>query len=116
MSATAKWEHLQYPVTLVFDSQSILSAKEIKNLKEKDQNNRLQFVDAAEEGFDAEEYGLSDAEAHNGLHLRDAAGNTVAGTDALEAASEAVGAGSFFRYGRGPGMRSGVPYGSYKVL
>ncbi len=116
MSATEKWEHLQYPATLVFDSKSTLSAKEVENLKEKDQSRRLQFVDASEEGFDAEEYGLSDAEAHDGLHLRDAAGNTVAGTDALEAASEAVGAGSFFRFGRGPGMRSGVPYGSYKVL
>jgi hypothetical protein len=111
MSATEKWGNLKFPLTVLFDSNDVLSAIELKDLKAKDKKHRLNPVDVAQPGFKAAEYGMSDDEAHHGLHIRDAAGTTLRGIDADEAAYEAVGLGSYFRYTRGPGLRSGVPFG-----
>lgn len=111
MSATEKWSHLKWPLTVLFDSKDICSAIDIQDLKAKDKQGHLNPVDIYQPGFKPSDHGLSDTNAHHGLHVRDAAGTVLEGVDAEEAAYEAVGLGSYFRFNRGPGMRSGVPFG-----
>jgi predicted DCC family thiol-disulfide oxidoreductase YuxK len=83
----------QWPLTLYFDGDCPLCAREIKVLRSHASPGRLQFVDIDEEGFDAAALGFSLEQMHDALHARFADGTWVTGLDATLWSWRAAGLG-----------------------
>lgn len=96
-----KAAELQWPLTVLYDSNSKVSARELADLKSKDKGGRIKAVDISAPEVSAADYGVS-GKLGNEVYVRDAAGHVYTGATALEAAYEAVGMGSYFRFTRLP--------------
>jgi len=98
--------NLQTPVTILYDGTNAASVHEVKFLKTKDTDGRLEFVDLAESAEKASEYGVSTEAVSEQLYARDASGAVFAGSDALYAAHAAIGLANWFAMCRLPGFLS----------
>jgi len=97
---------LQTPVTILYDSTNAASAHEVKFLKTKHSDDRLEFVDLDESAESASDYGVSADAVSEQVYARDASGAVFAGTDALYAAHAAIGLAHWFEMCRLPGFLS----------
>ena len=95
------------PLTLVFDGSLAASKEEAEHLKSKDKDGRLNLVDISAANVNPSDFGCTADEVRRSIRVRDASGKMLSGAAALEAAHEAVGLGSYFRFTRLPGMASG---------
>lgn len=96
-----KAAELQWPLTILYDGNSKVSTRELADLTSKDKAGRLKALDVSTPEVNAAEYGASQS-LGNEVYVRDAAGHVYTGATALEAAYEAVGMGSYFRFTRLP--------------
>jgi len=97
---------IQTPVTVLYDSSNAASVHEVKFLKTKNSESKLEFVDLAESADIAGDYGVSAEAVNQQLHARDASGVVFTGTDALYAAHAAIGLANWFELCRLPGFLS----------
>ncbi|MGC6487669.1 MAG: thiol-disulfide oxidoreductase DCC family protein [Planctomycetota bacterium] len=79
--------------TLLYDSECPFCKLEVDWLRRRDRAGRLGAVDIAAEGFDAAQFGLSQADVHARLHGVRADGTVVEGMEAIRAAWAAAGLG-----------------------
>jgi predicted DCC family thiol-disulfide oxidoreductase YuxK len=95
------------PTTVWYDGENDACVLEIAQLTSKDKHGRLQYVNVSAQGFQAD--GEVTAEAvRREVHARHADGRLAKGIAALEAAYDAIGLGSWFRFCRKPGLESGL--------
>jgi len=71
-----------WPLTLYYDGDCPLCAREIRVLRRRAAAQRLQLVDIAAAGFDPAPLGVSQAQLQQRLHARFADGQWVSGLDA----------------------------------
>lgn len=96
---------LKSPITFIYNGNNKRWAEEAKFLKNKDKDGKLKLVDASAAGADLGS-GVSADAAKNTVFARDAAGTVVHGVDALYAAFNEIGFGSWFHLYRIPGLLS----------
>ena len=82
-----------WPLTLYFDGECPLCAREINTLRGRAAAERLRFVDIREQGFEPESMGLTFARMESLLHARFADGSWVTGLDATLWSWRAAGLG-----------------------
>ncbi|WP_095096271.1 thiol-disulfide oxidoreductase DCC family protein [Pseudomonas sp. Irchel 3A5] len=88
MYETTKW-----PLTLYFDGECPLCAREIKILRARARPDRLCFVDISDDAFDTESVGFTLAQMESSLHARFDDGTWVTGLDATLWSWRAAGLG-----------------------
>lgn len=79
---TAMYKNQSWPLTLYFDGECPLCAREIRLLGGKASSQRLLFVDISHEAFDPKSVGFSLEEMKSSLHARFDDGTWVKGLDA----------------------------------
>jgi predicted DCC family thiol-disulfide oxidoreductase YuxK len=84
-----------WPLTLYFDGECPLCAREIKLLRARANADRLHFVDLSDEAFDAGSVGFTRAQMGSSLHARFADGTWVKGLDATLWSWRAAGLGAW---------------------
>ena len=84
---------VQYPLTLLYDAACPVCSLEMDHLRERDRAGRLQFVDIAAPGFDAQLWHTTLSALNAELHAVQADGQLLIGLPALRAAYAAVGLG-----------------------
>ncbi|WP_338477461.1 DUF393 domain-containing protein [Pseudomonas trivialis] len=89
------YKKTQWPLTLYFDGDCPLCAREIKLLSARATPDRLLFVDISAEAFDATRLGLTAADMASSLHARFADGTWVTGLDATLWSWRAAGLGAW---------------------
>ncbi|HSD36719.1 MAG TPA: DUF393 domain-containing protein [Rhodocyclaceae bacterium] len=94
-----------YPLTLFFDSACPICNREMHALKTRDVHARLNLIDIAAEGFDAQAWGYSAEALDRAMSGCFVDGERVSGLDAILAAYEAVGLAHIFRWTRLPLLR-----------
>lgn len=82
-----------WPLTLYFDGECPLCAREIKILRARAKPDRLRFVDISGEAFDAGSVGFTLAQMESSLHARFDDGTWVTGLDATLWSWRAAGLG-----------------------
>lgn len=82
-----------WPLTLYFDGECPLCAREIKLLRARSKADRLHFVDLSDEAFDASTVGFTHAQMVSSLHARFSDGTWVKGLDATLWSWRAAGLG-----------------------
>jgi predicted DCC family thiol-disulfide oxidoreductase YuxK len=85
----------QWPLTLYFDGDCPLCAREIQLLRRRAPEDRLQLVDMSQDGFEAAALGFSHDQMQASLHARFADGRWVKGLDATLWAWRAAGLGTW---------------------
>jgi predicted DCC family thiol-disulfide oxidoreductase YuxK len=93
-NTTSNIDEAIYPLTLYFDGACALCNAEMENLRIRDNEARLRFVNIAALGFDPTTTGASWDELMSTLHARTADGRLLRGVDAIRAAYTAVGFGA----------------------
>lgn len=83
----------QWPLTLYFDGECPLCAREIKLLRSRAAPSRLLFIDISDAEFDATSLGLSFEHMQSSLHARFSDGTWVTGLDATLWSWRAAGLG-----------------------
>lgn len=83
----------QWPLTLYFDGECPLCAREIKFLSRHATDARLRLVDISSDAFDAEALGFTFEHMQSSLHARFADGHWVKGLDATLWSWRAAGLG-----------------------
>lgn len=81
------------PLTLYFDGECPLCAREIRFLSRRAINARLLFVDISDEAFDAKALGFTVEQMQSSLHARFADGPWMTGLDATLWSWRAAGLG-----------------------
>lgn len=89
------YKKTQWPLTLYFDGDCPLCAREIKLLSARATPDRLLFVDISAEAFDATRLGFTAADMASSLHARFADGTWVTGLDATLWSWRAAGLGAW---------------------
>ena len=87
------YKKVNWPLTLYFDGECPLCAREIKFLQKRAANDRLLFVDISSGTFDAKELGFTFGHMQSSLHARFADGLWVTGLDATLWSWRAAGLG-----------------------
>lgn len=82
-----------WPLTLYFDGDCPLCAREIKILRRRAISSRLQFIDISSNAFDAEVLGFTFEQMQASLHAHFADGRWVTGLDATVWSWRAAGLG-----------------------
>jgi predicted DCC family thiol-disulfide oxidoreductase YuxK len=85
----------QWPLTLYFDGDCPLCAREIKLLRARATADRLSFVDISDEAFDARSLGFTLDDMASSLHARFSDGTWVTGLDATLWSWRAAGLGAW---------------------
>ncbi|MBX8488370.1 thiol-disulfide oxidoreductase DCC family protein [Pseudomonas cichorii] len=83
----------QWPLTLYFDGDCPLCAREIKLLRTRATADRLQFIDISADAFDANALGFTLEQMTSSLHARFDDGTWVTGLDATLWSWRAAGLG-----------------------
>ena len=86
-------ERMKWPLTLYFDGECPLCAREIKILRARASPNRLRFVDISHPAFDAKSVDFTIAQMESSLHARFDDGTWVTGLDATLWSWRAAGLG-----------------------
>lgn len=76
------YKNTQWPLTLYFDGDCPICAREIKLLRAHAKSSRLVFVDISSPQFDALAFGFTLEQMQSSLHARFADGRWVKGLDA----------------------------------
>ncbi|MDQ9171689.1 hypothetical protein Q8A64_14845 [Oxalobacteraceae bacterium R-40] len=98
----------QKPLTIIwYDGDNVAHVAEIGQLASKEKQGRLQYVNVSAQSFRPDGEVTADA-VRRVVHARNANGKLVKGIAALEAAYDAIGLGSWFRFCRKPGLESGL--------
>lgn len=87
------YKNEKWPLTLYFDGQCPLCAREIQLLGERASPNRLLFVDISDGAFDAKSLGFTLLQMESSLHARFGDGTWVTGLDATLWSWRAAGLG-----------------------
>lgn len=87
------YNKVKWPLTLYFDGECPICAREIKLLREHAVDDRLFFVDISSSEFDASELGFKLEHMQSLLHARFADGRWVTGLDATLWSWRAAGLG-----------------------
>ncbi|MCF5826786.1 thiol-disulfide oxidoreductase DCC family protein, partial [Pseudomonas syringae] len=87
------YKKTQWPLTLYFDGECPLCAREVKILRARAAAERLLFVDISDDAFDAKSLGFTLAQMESSLHARFADGTWVTGLDATLWSWRAAGLG-----------------------
>lgn len=82
-----------WPLTLYFDGDCPLCAREIKILRRRSKETRLLLVDISHDDFDATALGFTHDEMQSSLHARFADGRWITGLDATLWSWRAAGLG-----------------------
>lgn len=82
-----------YPLTLLYDGACPVCNLEMDNLKARNSDGLLRFIDISVPGFDASPYGASIAEMNALIHAQRADGGLVIGVEVFRLAYGAVGLG-----------------------
>lgn len=82
-----------YPLTLLYEEACPLCKLEIDNLKARNTEGKLRFVDVSAPDFDAAPYGISLADMLEAIHAVKADGSIVKGVEVFRLAYGAVGLG-----------------------
>ncbi|CAN5468905.1 hypothetical protein BH11PSE11_BH11PSE11_04570 [soil metagenome] len=82
-----------YPLTLLYEETCPLCKLEIDNLKARDHQLRLRFVDVSAVGFDPLPYGVPLSDMLEAIHAVKADGTMIKGVEVFRLAYEAVGLG-----------------------
>lgn len=107
MTAAVQNMATQKTLTAWYDGEHKAIVQEIDQLRAIDKQGRLEFRHASAAGFASEdETGLESWRTR--VYARKSDGANVQGITALEAAYEALGLGSYFRFCRKPGLESGL--------
>lgn len=85
----------QWPLTLYFDGDCPLCAREIKLLRERAKPDRLLFEDISSAAFDAKSLGFTHEAMESSLHARFGDGTWVTGLDATLWSWRAAGLGKW---------------------
>ena len=88
-------EKIKWPLTLYFDGECPLCAREIRILRARAIPDRLQFVDISDEAFDAGTLGFTREHMESSLHARFEDGTWVKGLDATLWSWRAAGLGAW---------------------
>ncbi len=91
-----------YPLTVFFDGECPICAREIALLKRLNRKNRVHFVDFAEPAFDPKRAGFGREELAQVIHARWADGSVVIGVDVFREVWTALGFGLLARVSRLP--------------
>ncbi|RMU33537.1 Cell division inhibitor [Pseudomonas syringae pv. primulae] len=91
----AVYKKAQWPLTLYFDGECPLCAREIKVLRARAAADRLLFVDISDDVFDASLLGLTLTQMESSLHARFDDGTWVTGLDATLWSWRAAGLGKW---------------------
>lgn len=91
-----------YPLTVYFDGDCPICAREIALLKRLNRHNLVEFVDFADPGYDPRQSGLDRAELGRVIHARWADGSMLVGVDVFREVWSAVGFGFVARLSRLP--------------
>lgn len=91
-----------YPLTVFFDGDCPICAREIALLKRLDGRHRVHFVDFADPAYDPRKTGLSRDELGRVIHARWADGSILVGIDVFREVWSAVGFGFVARLSRLP--------------
>lgn len=83
------------PLTLLYDGACPVCNLEMDNLKARNHEGLLRFVDIAAPGFDSAPYGTTVAAMHARIHAQRADGSLVIGVEVFRLAYSAVGLGRF---------------------
>jgi predicted DCC family thiol-disulfide oxidoreductase YuxK len=81
------------PLTLLYDRRCAVCRLEMDDLRARDTDSKLRFVDISVTGFEAASWGATLAELNALIHARDARGRMHRGVPALRLAYAAVGRG-----------------------
>ncbi|MCQ3028373.1 DUF393 domain-containing protein [Pseudomonas tremae] len=87
------YQKTHWPLTLYFDGECPLCAREVKILRARAAPDRLSFVDISDEAFDAEAVGFTLAQMESSLHAKFDDGTWVTGLDATLWSWRAAGLG-----------------------
>lgn len=82
-----------YPLTLLYDRRCAVCRLEMDELRERDRDAKLNFIDISQDGFDAAPWGATIEQLNALIHAVDAQGRTHRGVPALRLAYAAVGLG-----------------------
>lgn len=82
-----------YPLTLLYEETCPLCKLEIDNLKARDRDGLLRFVDVSAADFDPEPYGVPLAAMLEAIHAVKADGTLIRGVEVFRLAYAAVGLG-----------------------
>ena len=88
-------EKIKWPLTLYFDGECPLCAREIRILRTRARPDRLQFVDISDEAFDAGSVGFTREDMESSLHASFEDGTWVKGLDATLWSWRAAGLGAW---------------------
>ena len=88
-------EKIKWPLTLYFDGECPLCAREIKILRTRATPDRLKFVDISNEAFDAGSVGFTREQMESSLHASFEDGTWVKGLDATLWSWRAAGLGAW---------------------
>ena len=87
-----------YPLTLLYDGACPVCMLEMDNLKARNDQGLLRFVDISEAGFDPTPLGATLAEMNALIHAQRPDGSLVIGVEVFRLAYTAVGLGHFTRF------------------
>ncbi|MEE4717455.1 DUF393 domain-containing protein [Pseudomonas alliivorans] len=87
------YENIKWPLTLYFDGECPLCAREVKILRARAAPDRLYFVDISDEAFDPQATGYTLEQMESALHARFDDGTWVTGLDATLWSWRAAGLG-----------------------
>ncbi len=91
-----------YPLTVFFDGECPICAREIALVQRLNRRGRLEFVDFAQPSYDPDANRLSRDELGHVIHARWRDGSTISGVDVFREVWTAVGFGLFSRLSRLP--------------
>ncbi len=89
-----------YPLTVFYDGECPICAREIALLKRLNRRNRVHFVDFAAPAYDPQQMGFGRKELGKVIHARWADGSVVVGVDVFREVWSALGFGFFARVSR----------------
>lgn len=89
-----------YPLTVFFDGDCPICAREIALMKRLDRRRQLAFCDFSAQEYDAESSGFAAADLATVIHARWADGSVINGVDVFRAMWEAVGLGFLAKLSR----------------
>ncbi|NJM44641.1 MAG: DUF393 domain-containing protein [Brachymonas sp.] len=99
-----------YPLTLLYDGACPVCMLEMDNLKARNHEGLLRFIDISVPGFDAEPYGASLTAMNALIHAQRPDGSLVIGVEVFRLAYGAVGLGRFTHFTAWPVLKPLVDF------
>jgi len=88
---------MAYPIEIFYDGSCVVCNTEMQVFRKRNPQNRLRFVDISAPDFSALDYGKTQEELMEKLHVLDKEGRFVTGIDAFMVIWQAYPSGSVYR-------------------